>query len=85
MSTFKWGSLFSYVARDMDFESDDDGIARFYDIVLLKDFHNIREGTTFYQVHMDVAIGTIEFGNLKECPENECGKPIEFTQAFIIV
>ena len=42
MSTFKWGSLFSYATRDSDFESDDDGIARFYDIVLLKDFYNIR-------------------------------------------
>ena len=83
MSIKRWGSLFSYVEYESESESED-GIARFSDVVLLKDFNNIRAGTTFDQVEIDVSIGTISFGNFVDCPTSECGKIDEFTAPFAI-
>ena len=80
----QWGSLFSYVDHDHDEESCMDNIVRYYNIVLLKDFHDIHAGTEFYQVEMDVSIGTLKFGNLVDCPTNECGKDLVFTEALVI-
>ena len=81
----QWGSLFSYVDHDQDEESAFDNIIRFYNIVMLKDFYNIRTGTKFYQVEMDVSVGTLMFGNLVDCPANtQCGKDFEFSEAFLI-
>ena len=84
MSSIKrWGSLFSYVDYESESESED-GIARFSVVVLLKDFNNLRAGTAFDQVEIDVCIGTISFGNFVDCPTSECGKTHEFTAAFEI-
>ena len=84
MSITRWGTLFSYVVYEPEAESED-GMARFYDVVMLRDFNSAAStAMTFDQVEIDVRLGTISFGNLVDCPTSECGKTAEFTAAFEI-
>jgi hypothetical protein len=89
-STKRWGSLFTYVGYDPLLDEDDGVTMRFHDVVLLKDFgggtrgRTWREGTRFDQAEIDVSVGKVSFGIIVDCPSNECGKDIEFTEAFQI-
>ncbi len=82
MSIKRWGTLFSYAKYEPEADSED-GIARFYDVVMLRDFNRAASSAmTFDQVDIDVRLGTISFGNFVDCPTSECGKTAEFTSAF---
>lgn len=55
-----WGLLFSY--ESYEFESSSDyAITRFFNVVLLKNFHGLREGGKFIQAEFDIINGTICF------------------------